>query len=266
MLMHKIKNPHRYNKTEEVCTIVFDDCGYIEAPAGFLHKKRFLEKYEILYVTKGRLYFRLDNREIVLPKNSLIVIPPYKTLEGFRQSSHATGFYYVNFTTDNPAYFGIRSGVVQMDHSPEIVDTLARMVRQKSDLLLLEYINDAQLLILLGTINQTVSSSASAEIASMIRQYIEQNMARPLTADMISSVFQYNRDYLCRIVKKHFGVSLQDYIIRHKLDLAKKLLITSNYPIHEIASMVGYTDPNLFTKFFSYHLGQSPQNYRYSNV
>ncbi len=266
MFMYKTKNPHRYNKTEEICTISFDDCGYIEVPAGFLYKKRFLDKYEILYVTKGGLYFRLDNREIVLPKNRLIILPPYKTLEGFRQSGQATGFYYVNFTTDNPACFGVHSGAVETDHSPEIVGTLEKLVRQKSDLLLPDFINDALLLTLLGEINRTTASSGRAEIAAKLQQYIEQNIAGSLTADTISGALQYNRDYLCRIVKKQFGVSLRDYIIRCRLDLAKKLLITSDYPVQEIASMVGYSDPNLFTKFFSYHTGQSPQSYRYSNV
>ncbi len=266
MLMHKMKNPHRYNKTEEICTISFDDCGYIEVPGGFLYKKRFLDKYEILYVTKGCLYFRLGNREIVLLKNSFIILPPYRTIEGFRQSSHVTGFYYVSFTTDNPTCFGVHSGTVETDHSPEVVDTLEELVRQKSDFLLPDFINDALLLTLLGEINRVAAYSGRAEIASRLRQYIEQNIAGSLSADTISDALQYNRDYLCRIVKKQFGVSLRDYIIRCRLDLAKRLLITSNYSVHEIASMVGYPDANLFTKFFSYHTGQSPQSYRYSNV
>ena len=267
MLMHRTENPHRYNKKEESCSISFEDCGFIASPGGFLHKKRFLGQFELLYVTKGALHIRLDGRPVSLPKNSLIILPPYKTLDGGRPSEQPTGFYYVNFTTDNPRNFGITAGKVRASQSPELLEQLERLNKMKSSLFAPDYVRDAALLLLLQAAGQEDAGGAnSGEIASMVRQYVTRNIGEPLTADLLSAALLYNKDYLCKVVKKHFGVSLKDYIIRQKLDLSKKLLITSNYTVGEVAEMVGYQDPNLFTKFFKYHTGQSPVDYRFTHA
>lgn len=264
MLMHRTENPHRYNKKQETCSISFEDCGFIDSPSGFLHKKRFIDQFELLYVIKGALYIGLDGRPVTLRKNDLIILPPYKTLEGTRPSQQPTGFYYVNFTTDNPKNFGVRAGRVQTCHSPVLIDRLEDLHRQKSSLFVPDYVRDAHLLLLLHEAGRTGGGdTGGGEIASMVRQYVADHIAQPLTADLLSSELMYNKDYLCRIVKKHFGVSLKDYIIRQKLELSKKLLVTSNYSVKEIAGLVGYQDPNLFTKFFKYHTRQSPGDYRY---
>lgn len=264
MLMHRTENPHKYNKKQETCSISFEDCGFIDSPSGFLHKKRFIDQFELLYVTKGALYIGLDGRPVTLRKSDLIILPPYKTLEGTRPSEQPTGFYYVNFTTDNPKNFGVRAGRVLTCHAPELADKLERLHRRKSSVFSPDYVRDAELLLLLHEVQQgDAGNSGSAEIASMVRQYVSAHMAQPLTADLLSAALSYNKDYLCKVVKKHFGVSLKDYIIRQKLDLSKKLLVTSNYSVKEIAELVGYQDPNLFTKFFKYHTRQSPGDYRY---
>lgn len=266
MLLHRIKNPHPYNKRQEVCTIACLDCGFIEAPRGFSHKKRFLDQYELLYVTKGSVSLKLNGTPVRLDKHMVIVLPPYKTLEGQAPCAQPTGFYYVNFTTDHPQNFCIFTDKPLTCHSTRALEILDQMNKQKSSAWVPDYVMDSGLLLLLHEISGGWGgSTGSEEIASRIQRYVESHISQPLTADVLSKELTYNKDYLCKIVKKHFGVSLKDYIVRQKLDLAKKLLTTSNYSVGEIAGMTGFSEPNLFTKFFKYHTHQSPGDYRFTH-
>lgn len=267
MLYHKIENPHRYNKKQDVSSIAYMDCGYLETPKGFCYKKRFLDQFELIYVMKGSVHLRLSNRFVTLNKNSLIMLPPYKTVEGFQESTQPTAFYYVNFVTDSPQDFSILPGKEQVDTSSRIAELFGQLHKLKSEAASPEYVMDAVVLLLLHEIAAGRENlSHSAEIAAQFRSYVEQNLSKPLTAEMAAQALTYHKDYLGKIVKKHFGVSLKDYINRQKLDLAKKLLTASNYSVREISQMTGFAEPNLFTKFFKYHTKQSPADYRFTHA
>ena len=49
-----------------------------------------------------------------------------------------------------------------------------------------------------------------------------------------------NRSYLTNIFKKRTGLSPQEYLLRYRLNIACRLLLTTNYPIQEVARQIGY--------------------------
>ena len=75
-------------------------------------------------------------------------------------------------------------------------------------------------------------------------------------------LYGYNTDYIGKLFKSNFNISLKKYIDLQRLNLAKDLLMTTLKSVKQIAYEIGYTDENLFIKFFMYHEKMSPTVFR----
>ena len=60
-------------------------------------------------------------------------------------------------------------------------------------------------------------------------------------------------------------MTFTEYLNTVRLNVAKDLLITSNYNLSEIAREAGYTDLSYFSKLFKKEYGISPSKYRKEN-
>ncbi|HEX2946174.1 MAG TPA: response regulator [Clostridia bacterium] len=106
----------------------------------------------------------------------------------------------------------------------------------------------------------------SCSIIDKIKLYISQNMGYDLTRDSIAKQFYLNPDYLTRIFKKETGLSISDYLIRERVNIAKQLLVNTDMPVKDIVSRVGYTNFSYFSQIFRENTGLNPLTYRKTNA
>lgn len=71
-----------------------------------------------------------------------------------------------------------------------------------------------------------------------------------------------SQSHLSREFKRETGMTLTDYIKKHRLNEAKFLLETGNLSIKEIAQRVGYPDPRALNRLFRQTEGLTAANYR----
>ena len=71
-----------------------------------------------------------------------------------------------------------------------------------------------------------------------------------------------NKDYLSRIFKEETGMSIVDYIIKKKMNVACELLSTTNLSVSKVAECIGYTHMPYFSKLFKKETGMAPNEYR----
>ena len=109
---------------------------------------------------------------------------------------------------------------------------------------------------------RTGSLSNSHALVEMAKKVIEQQMEQKLSLEMVAREIYISPFYLCRIFKKHTGENFGDYVTRIRLREAKKLLLSTNETIDEIAHRVGYDEPNSFRRMFKKRVGISPGSYR----
>ena len=57
-------------------------------------------------------------------------------------------------------------------------------------------------------------------------------------------------------------MGLKQYISETKLCRIKTLLLSPDYSLQEIASMTGFSEYKYFLKFFRYHEGSTPTEFR----
>lgn len=96
-----------------------------------------------------------------------------------------------------------------------------------------------------------------------ICRYMEENYSEKITLNSIAEQAGFSKYYISRLFKQYMGVTIIDYLIKIRLDKAKKLLVSGEYNIKQISYMVGYSDPNYFTWSFKKYLGISPIKYKY---
>ena len=95
-----------------------------------------------------------------------------------------------------------------------------------------------------------------------IKIYILENLSDPsLNIDSISKQFYISYHHLCSTFKKQVGITINDYILDRRMEMAKELIEHKVTHIAYIASMVGFNDANYFSRCFKKRFGCSPSKY-----
>ncbi|WP_260845732.1 helix-turn-helix transcriptional regulator [Paenibacillus sp. Y412MC10] len=119
------------------------------------------------------------------------------------------------------------------------------------------------LLVESGPETPTLQRESRAEIyVEQVIDFIEMNFSQKITIEDIAHLIGLNRSYLCSLFKQQMNISIQDYLIRYRMDMAAKMLGSTDLSIGDIARSVGYADPLLFSKMFKKVKGASPKHYR----
>lgn len=95
-----------------------------------------------------------------------------------------------------------------------------------------------------------------------VMNYVNLNMAEPLTLKSLAAMCFISPSYLSALFKQETGSTLIDYINTQRVNRAAQLLVQNNHTIAAVAEEVGILDVNYFTKIFKKTLGVTPTRYR----
>ena len=90
-----------------------------------------------------------------------------------------------------------------------------------------------------------------------ILDYIQENLAEPLSLDQIASQFYLSKHYLCRIFKSATGFSVMEYIIYSRVLRARQLL-QEGVSVQQAGEMSGFSDNSHFIRTFGHLTGVTP--------
>jgi AraC-like DNA-binding protein len=83
-----------------------------------------------------------------------------------------------------------------------------------------------------------------------------------LSLDSLADEFHLSRTYISRLFKEHVEDNFIDYLIRIRIEAAKKLLKDKSIKINDISDAVGYTYSRSFTRTFKKYTGLTPTEFR----
>ena len=96
-------------------------------------------------------------------------------------------------------------------------------------------------------------------------EYIEKNYQEDINLNKISNYVSLSKNYFCNIFKKETGITIWDYLIRIRMEEAKKMLLETEQKTYEISELVGYDDPSYFGRLFKKYTGFTPIEFRDSS-
>lgn len=99
-------------------------------------------------------------------------------------------------------------------------------------------------------------------LGELTKEYVRNNLSGKLTLPVISWNLHCSTVTLTQHFKAEYGYSVMSYVKRKRMSKAKKLLISTDKPLHEIADMCGYPDVEYFSRSFKKEFGEAPGNWR----
>ncbi len=106
------------------------------------------------------------------------------------------------------------------------------------------------------------ASHPSIRAVEHVRQHIIEHLTRSLRLSDLAWNVRLSSEHLARLFKKHTGETVFGFIRRMRLEKARRLLATSDWPLLEVARQCGYSSTNLFCKHFKRHSGITPGAFR----
>lgn len=111
-------------------------------------------------------------------------------------------------------------------------------------------------------VRQKESVRKYSPVIKNICEWIRINLDKKITVKDVAGEFGYNEDYISLLFKKNFSTGIKEYMNEMKMQSVKNLLLLTLYPIKQIAREVGFDDYKNFLKYFKYHEGISPMEFR----
>jgi two-component system response regulator YesN len=95
----------------------------------------------------------------------------------------------------------------------------------------------------------------------VINQYLQERLSENVTTVDIAEYLHLNASYFSRYFKKVTGTTFTDFVHRHKIDNAIKMLERPEATIEGAALALGFSDRNYFSKIFKRYMGMTPGDY-----
>ncbi|MFN2748020.1 helix-turn-helix domain-containing protein [Bacillus sp. z60-18] len=95
-----------------------------------------------------------------------------------------------------------------------------------------------------------------------IVSYVDMYYMKELSLEKLSSRFFLSREHISRKFKQETGMTLSKYIMKLRIDQAKRWLSETEESIYSISLMLGYQDEKYFSKLFKKVVGMTPFEYR----
>lgn len=242
------------------------------------------DTYEIYLFLGGTVSFFTDKKGYQLTRGDLILIPPgcWHRAQTFDQTVYERAYLNLplevltELSTPNtdlrfifpkigaePAIFHLGSDAVKQLTEP--FDGLVRCLNLST------YGNDLQgnllimqILLLINELRVPVKEIPYAPLPPMLVDllaFIDRHLAEDLSMKAVSGHLHLTGSHISRSFKRFMGISLQDYIIKKRLNQARDCL-DQGASVQEAALQSGYGNYAHFIRSFTEHYGISPGRYR----
>ena len=239
--------------------ISFSYAGLFQTDGAWIHPRKTEVTYEIIYVARGEVYMREEQREIHAREGQLFLLYPEKCHYGTRETSDVS-FYWLHFS--------IEEGELPFDRcffeNFEGAYLFKELLHVNNLPTAPRYLVNSVLMHILSELCYAAEGSGAAYDgrAEKIYEWMRINADASLTVRRVAEHFGYAPDHISRICKRNFGVSAKELINRFLLDRARSLLSNTDKYIKEIAAQLGFSCDKAFVGYFKYHEGCFPSEFR----
>jgi YesN/AraC family two-component response regulator len=122
--------------------------------------------------------------------------------------------------------------------------------------------------------NPIDEGNRNSQIVKTFKQLLETEFKKVLEDEESNGILQVqyfaeklnlHPNYLNSVIKSKTGRTVNDWISKRTLSIAKSLLLSTPYSSKEIAYKLGFSEPTHFSRFFKKHTQLSPSLFRKSS-
>lgn len=115
--------------------------------------------------------------------------------------------------------------------------------------------------VLTRTIDAVDESERNESVVEKMKKFIRDHYAENITLTEIGAHVFLTPDYVAKIFRKETGGSLKQYLSDYRIEQAKKLLMSADKQIGDVAQQVGFDSFSYFSTVFKQTTGLTPRDF-----
>lgn len=255
---------------EELCRLL--NAGRFISRGKGRHATRVIDSYELILVIAGTLRMFEAESEFVLQPGDRLLLRPGLRHGGTAAYEPGLSFYWCHYRPRGEisrrrleAQAGMKDAARPERFSDCFGMLLAEQRGRESGAA-----GSQRRLDLLGELLLSEAAESSAgrmddeldPLAERARRYIKLHYEESISTAGLAGELHCHPDYLGRLYRKNFGISVTDEINRIRISAACRALRETGKSVKEIAFEAGFNDLAYFRRRFFRECGLSPARYR----
>lgn len=110
-----------------------------------------------------------------------------------------------------------------------------------------------------------VNFKKNMERLKEVLTYLEEHYAESISQNQVAQKFYFNAEYFSRYFKRCMGMTFTEYLVRYRLQKARRELVESDKRVIDIAMEHGFSDDRRFINAFKKYYETTPLQYRKQN-
>jgi AraC-like DNA-binding protein len=246
-----------------------------EHPAVFrtVAEGRVLQEFQIVYITKGKGIFQLEEKTSIVQSGDLLLILP--GIKHAYKPDYETGWHehWVGFNGDHFRQL-MEKGILSKERAffhPGLSDTLIPTFNN-----IIEEISAQKPLFQLKACAGIFSILAEVlsferrkeqpnyyqKLTDWTKSLMEKNVLGTIDVPSIAGQIGISTSRLNDVFKKYTGMTPYQYFIQIKINKAESLLEDEDVSVQYAAAKLGFDDPYYFSRLFKNKTGVSPSKWR----
>lgn len=227
--------------------------------------------FDLIYSVSGKGWIYNGSEKIEVFPKTLTILDTNSRFGSGALPSNTWEFLYVHFEWkhfDNVFKILARNGHTFQPIIPDVIENDFREIfrLKESEDISFEFIAAQKVMNALGEMYTKCFSGSKKlscdRITDSVINCIKENYMLPLSTEELSGLAGYSSDYLCRVFKKYTNYTVNEYIVKCRLEASKKLLLNSNLSIKEVADRAGFNSQAYFSRIFKQKNGVTPLEYK----
>lgn len=251
-----------------------------------MSQQHFHNFYEVYYLLGGSRYYFIKDNTYYVKSGDLVLVDKrelHRTLETMEKFHHRMLVnVYDHMLQDQEGHLNqllkelfrdgsmiLSFGGADKEYVDELTNRIYTEIRQKKtgyELMIRSYV--VQLLTFAVRNRDILKKEAEDSLKRAnkrifeILNYINTHYAENLSLESVAQEFYISKFYLSHAFKEVTGFTFVEYLSNVRIKEAQRLLYKTNYPVSQVAEMVGFGTVTHFGRVFRKISGDSPLNYR----
>ncbi len=217
-----------------------------------IHRERY-DSFLIMHIVEGSLQLDQDGKHYEANEGEILLVDCYKEHVYFTDTH--TKFTWLHFDggTSRPWFESLDNAFGRViKGSPESNDKILSIIsgvkHSENEYALSDKIH--ALMCDIFSYSEMNVNPRHSTVVNDAKTYMEEHLTEDLTVKEIADKLNYSPSHFSKIFKDCTKMSPYEYLLSRRIELAKKLLIQTNYPLDVIAYKSGFHSvPRLICEF-----------------
>ena len=233
-------------------------------------KRHHHSEFEIHIIKEGSQTYEVDGKEISVPSENFLLIPPYTSHTLLSSAPNTEKYAFTFCAAVERVNLPNKYTLCNMPRS--FFDSIAIISDEKQKKLPFSHEIIASralecLLLILREVGAEPTQTQNVSDAPdqrylMAKQYINDNVHTPLTVPEVADYCCISPKQLTRIFLREEGIHISEYIRRTRCKQIERLLSNPALSLRAISEEMGFANEYYFNTYFKKHSGMTPGTYR----